>query len=156
MPDKRYFLIGVIIVVLLGLGIIGFLFFKSRTVSNAFVGNLSRLEGSSIFVNGKYKIEEDAYLPEGEIIEAKIVITSETKFKRIALNIPSEEELKKTGGRFMVDDLKKETNDVDFEVFKKDAGESSPISLEVKSKSNIWGKSKFEAREIIYRLAVFP
>lgn len=56
----------------------------------------------------------------------------------------------------MVNDLKKDTSDVNFEVFKKDVKESLPISLEVASAKNIWGANKFEAQEITYRLAIYP
>ncbi len=152
----KYLIVGVVVVLVLVFGLGGFLFLKYRTTSNAFTGNLSDIKGNSIFVAGLFYTDKKSYLPEGKPTDVEVVITSATKFKRIVLHIPGEEELKKTGGKFMVDDLKKDVSVSNFETFKKDAKDSSPISLEAVSSKNIWGKNKFEAKEITYRLAVYP
>ena len=155
--NKKLVLAVIIFAVVFGLIFVWFLFSKPGTVSNAFVGNLSHIEGDSVFISGKYLVGENSYLPEGnELIEVEIVVTSATKFKRTALLVPSQKELQKTGGMFKTDEVEKDISDANLEIFKKDASESPPIGLEAVSSKNIFNKSRFESIEISYRLAIFP
>ena len=91
-----------------------------------------------------------------ELVEVEVLVTSTTKFKRTALFIPSQKELQKTGGMFRTENLEKDITDGNFEIFKKDAEDSSPIGLEAVSSKNVFNKNRFESTEISYRFAVFP
>ena len=153
LSNKTIITFGLLVMIIVGLGIYAGLRYVALSTSEI-KGNLTRVEGSSLFVSAKYWNTKSNTALTNTFTPIEVVITSETRITRSGFLLPTEEELKKTGGAFYPEKLPKEVTVVDLETLKKDLSIST-ISLAVKAGHNISGSKKFEAAEVTYTAPIF-
>jgi hypothetical protein len=149
--NRRYLIYGVLALIALAIIIALTPWNPIRGRSFEFSGNLIGIEGDTMALEGRFVVEGDDNLPPDTVI-VKAFVNSDAVINRTAIELPSEEELDKTGGQFNVDDLNQITTTVTLGDLQADAGISA-IGMTVKSERNIFGKSEFKVSEINYRMA---
>lgn len=117
-------------------------------VSKEFRANLLEIKDASIIAEGMFTLSgEDALNSEQRPHKAEVLIDLDTKIIRMAFYLP------KTDKMFTVGDLEKDTKEVNLDTLKKDfQNRIFTIGLTVKTDANIYGKDRFKASEITYRL----
>mgnify|MGYP001559735826 CR=1 FL=1 len=161
MDKKLYTAIAaiVVLVVLIFWGdfILSLVGIKERIQSKEFIGQVLSVSGNSIFLKGSFTIlnPKDLKAPRisPDLKEVEVIIDGKTKFVKTLLYLPSAEDLKKTGGRYNPDELKKEIRDGLLQDIKNNEGN---LSIIVKSQNNIFNKQRFITSEIDYIEPIFP
>lgn len=146
-----------LICVLGGYFLINHYFFKETIQSRSFGGGLvsvnSTPEKTTITVAGNFISEEH---PEVARDPKTVTITldSKTQITRVMIAMPSEEELRASGGYFDGRDLKRESGSGSIETLIQDFNDelTTHINILVKTKDNIYNKDKFIASEIKYEV----
>lgn len=123
--------------------------------SYEFSGNVETVGDSTITVRGQFVDAKTQRLFPGELVLVEVEVSLETRIVREAFRIPSAEELTKTGGIFKPDELPREQSITDLLVLKQDTMRTTAGAV-VKASKNVFGKSRFEAEEIAYRVPIFP
>lgn len=116
-----------------------------------FVGNMESVGESSFMVRGQFVNARTGQVFAGDPLIAEVRVTPETRITRDAFRIPSPAELEATGGRFEPDKLPREQETVDLTALREDSSRTV-AGVIVKAKKNIFGKTQFEAKEVIYRV----
>lgn len=123
---------------------IGLVFvFKNISYAEQFNGRIKEVKENSLLVRGFFvdlktnKLSEDSN-------NVEILINSDTKIFKTLLYMPTQEELKKTGGKWNSNNLKKEVKEVSIEELKNK--QSFPITVKMKKVRQ--GTDKFIAAEI--------
>ncbi len=150
---KPLFIIGIVIAI--SAVLVFFFKYRDNRESRQFTGNFLSIQNDSILVEGRYLVDHK-YEPIDKFINAEVVVDSSTTFKRIALHLPSAKELEGTDGKFEVSKLKTDESTVSFEDFKKDAEGRQGVGIQVFTGENIWGKTKFSAKDITYKIGIYP
>lgn len=141
MLKKYKYIISLLVLLLL---LAGFYFwFSNKTVAYEFNGNVTAVSSNLLKVKGTFVSTED-------MKEIEVMIDNKTKITREGFTIPSSEELKKTSGRFNVEELPKEVSNVDLQTLGADF-ERRVVGLNLKGMGN-FKKNKFYADEIKYRV----
>ena len=120
-------------------------------ISNEFNGNLVEIRDNSVILEGSFLVNDDSIptsIPE-DVTRAEIFLTPSTKITKVLIYIPN------TRNMFKVADLPKEESVATLKILKEDSL-GKTIGVQVIAGDNIFGKSKFEANELIYRIPVFP
>lgn len=129
--------------------------FKIRYQSDEFVGVVEKVQGDTISLKGVYVVPDNY---EASVLADKksvsVTIAADTKFIKTFIFLPTEEELKKTGGWYKADDLKREVSAGTIEDIRPDESVSG-FSIRVKSSENVYGRSLFIASEIGYTIPVY-
>ena len=153
----------IVYLVLAGIFVLGgvFVFYKynlSKPQVNSFIGQIDRVDESSIYMNGFY-VFPDLQSPEaiGQTKQSLVTvkITSKTKFKRIELTRPSREELAKNNWSYRLEDLKRNESEVGFDALRQEFEELG-VRVKVISSKNIYMKNKFTADYVEYSFVSLP
>lgn len=120
--------------------------------SLVFGGQITKIEGSAIFIDGFYMSKDGAEYAilgtksnrEKRVVKALVI--PETEFVKTIFNIPD----LKPGEAFRPTDLKKEILAGSFEELEKERP-----GVFVTAKENIFNKSKFEALKVEYTIPIF-
>jgi len=154
----RQILILIIAFLLIGAGFLLYQrSFKTDYDAFEFIGRIEKIEDNSIFLFGTYFAPDQPDLANAQNQKkVKVMIGSETKFVKTKLFLPTDEELKASGGRFRPDELKREEETGSLDDIKKILENSERFSIRVKSTKDIYGKSKFYASEISYIVPIYP
>lgn len=136
---QKIILAGVIVIIFIGLVFV----FKNISYAEQFNGRIKEVKENSLLVRGFFvdlktnKLSEDSN-------NVEILINSDTKIFKTLLYMPTQEELKKTGGKWNSNNLKKEVKEVSIEELKNK--QSFPITVKMKKVRQ--GTDKFIAAEI--------
>lgn len=143
-------------IILVGIGVIvavivSFVFvIKNISYAEQFNGRIEEVKGNSLFVKGFFvdlktnKLSQDSN-------SVEILINSDTKIIKTLLYMPTQKELKQTGGRWSPNNLKKETKEVSIEELKNK--QSFPITVKMKKVRQ--GTQKFNAVEIDFTEQIY-
>lgn len=118
-----------------------------------FVGNVESAGEFSFAVRGQFVNSRTGRVFAGDLLLAEVRVTPETRIVRDTFRIPSPAELEATGGRFEPDKLPREQETVDLAALREDSSRTA-AGVTVKAKKNIFGKTQFEAKEVIYRVSL--
>ena len=130
--------------------------FKNRIVAKEFVGKIERIEGNVIYANGLFVApDHPELLGASNATEVKITVTASTKLIKALVRLPSDEELKKTGGYFDGSQLPREYRDINLETMIKEL-EHRDIIAEFRADKNIYRRKEFEALEVKYTVRFLP
>jgi hypothetical protein len=152
--NKKIILIAAL-VILLGASF-WFMLTQERVKAYEFVGDVEKIEGSEILMEGLFVVEGRPDLASDKNRnQATVVLNQDTKYMKEVIMLPKPSDLESPDATFKVDDLKKETIQVTLEQLRQDL-ELEPVGVRVKSDKNIYGKRKFQASEIFYKAAVLP
>lgn len=140
------------ILVLIVIAALGFLWYSQQPKVKAyeFAGRVEKVEGNVIYTRGVFQNVQN---PKGqELSEAgmQIVVDDKTTLKKIIQYLPNAEELKKTGGLYRPEELRKEESVGSMD----DLTNGLTDGVFAKSDRNIFGKTKFVATEITYYVRV--
>jgi predicted small secreted protein len=149
-----------IVYIVLGLAVIiflGFYFLQNRVSSYEFSGRVTKVENNLVYATGVFIYNN----PEIDKEERDVVIEvrEETILKRDLLNLPSNEELERTGGIFNPQDLERENSTVTFQEFIEDFNTPGNVfiggvTIKAKSEKNIHNKNRFSVSELEYIVAI--
>lgn len=108
-----------------------------------FKGNLKKIDGNILIVNGKFisKTETDFF-------DVKIIVNRDTTIHRIGLKIPV------ALGSFNADTLPREESQVDLTALEADA-RTAVLGMEIDMKRVFYRPGYFTAGSITYRVPVF-
>lgn len=152
-------------IIFLGIVAAGFLIWIAQgdriTPNNAvayeFTGTLQEYTDNVLLVSGVYALEGN---PESdspqEPVLVEITIAPSTRITRTILTLPSQEELRKTEGRFDTDKLPRKDSEADISILQKDISGEFGLGIFAVSDENIAGKKSFTATEINYRTVMRP
>ncbi len=149
-----FFILIIIAIAIAGFFVSKFLF-GERGEAKEFIGQVKKVEGNVILVNGvfvnqdKPELARNGFRKEG----VKIVVSPETTIVKILMYMPTSEELKKTDGRWNPADLKQEETSGTLADLT-DRKEGSTIRAV--SDKNIFNKSKFTAKRIEFVEQIYP
>ncbi len=139
----------IIILALVGAGFWIWSFNRGPSVkSYEFVGVIKNMDGQSLTLKGQFIDNGNSVSKDTEVV---VVVTADTKITKSSIHLPTAEEVRKTDGRYDPSKLKREMV----------AGSLSDLknfdsTVDIKSSSDIYNKSRFEASEIIYTIPVYP
>ncbi len=129
--------------------------FRIKYQSNEFVGRVEKIEGKTVSLKGVYVVlEHPEALSSANQKDISVTVTADTKFVKTSIFLPTAEELKKTGGVYKADDLKREVGVGTMEDITLNDSVSG-LSVRVKSVENVYGRSSFVASEIGYTVPVY-
>ncbi len=126
-----------------------FIFINTRRGTNEIMANLVKVEGNSLSVAAKYINTTSGNPYYDDFRDVEVIVDPKTKITRIALQLPSQEELKKTNGLFYPDKLPRVQSAATLDILKKDFSLAA-ISLTAKGVGNILNSKSFIATEITY------
>jgi hypothetical protein len=142
-------------IVLLGILVVACLLFWQKfnpsRGAHEFDGSIQSIKGNSLIVNGSFVADEGQTVNSTSTSNVEVLVNSNTKIIKEVVQMPSSQELAKSGGKFYPDQLPKVTTTVDFATLQKDS-ENQAAGIFAKSNKNILGESKFTASEITYRV----
>ena len=118
---------------------------KNRIQTNEFAGNVVSVGDSFLVVKGTYTIDGKSIGTEGELKEVEVLVDSSTQIARESFKIPE------GVGSFNPDKLPKQVIKVGLDQIKKDT-EFSIVGVMIEAQKNIYGKNKFIASVITYRV----
>ncbi|HEY4474889.1 MAG TPA: hypothetical protein VJC06_03140 [Candidatus Paceibacterota bacterium] len=143
-------------VILVGIGIVlaivvGFIFIvKNISYAEQFNGQMLEVKNNSVFAQGFFVDLKTGKLSE-ENENVEIVTNSDTKILKTILYMPTQKELKESGGRWYPDKLKKEIKGVSIEELKNK--QSFPITVKMKKVRQ--GINEFVATEIDFTEQIY-
>ena len=143
-------------VILVGIGIVlviavGFIFIvKNISYAEQFNGQILEVKNNSVFAQGFFVDLKTGKLSE-ENENVEIVTNSDTKILKTILYMPTQKELKESGGRWYPDKLKKEIKGVSIEELKNK--QSFPITVKMKKVRQ--GINEFVATEIDFTEQIY-
>jgi len=148
----------ILIVSALVLAVAGFFvsrfIFQKRIEAKEFIGQVQKVEGSSVFLKGIFVTPDKPELARNGFNEnVEIEIGPATQIVKIVMYMPTLKELEKTGGRWNPAELKREEKPgaiIDL-TYKKEG-----LTIRVVSETNIFNKSKFIPQRIEYVEQVYP
>jgi len=114
---------------------------------DGFHGNLSRVDGNRLVVEGVYAHQGEAQRSEA-LVTALIRVSENTEIERESFVIPTGE------APFVVADLPKVKTQVSLEELKNDSL-TSTLGLLIETRGEVRGGVEIEAARIVYRLPVF-
>ena len=114
-----------------------------------FEGNVKEVGVDYILVEGKYRTDLDDMSK--ELVTVKATVGNTAVLTRRTFQIPSAEELAKTGGRFEPAKLPLKESGSNMETLAQDSNKSS-LGVVVKAFGNIYGEKVFSASEVTYTL----
>lgn len=136
-------------IIFAGIGIVlavavGFIFIvKNISYAEQFNGQIEEVKENSVFAHGFFVDSKTNKLAE-DSNDIEILINSDTKIIKTILYMPTQKELKETGGKWNPNNLKKEIKEVSVEELKNK--QSFPITVKMKKVRQ--GTHKFNALEI--------
>ncbi len=154
------------LLILIVLGAAAFFIFKQddkknnekteKPQSTAFEGPLVKIENNSMYMKGYYVIDENL-IKTFKPIETEVVakINADTKFRRIELVRPTEEELQKNNRQFRLENLQKNESIVNFDKFQEDY-KLFGANIRVNAKEDIYGKTEITADSVEYSFLTLP
>lgn len=117
-----------------------------------FAGNIIQVGDNSIDIEGDTINPVDEQARALRMVEA--FIGPKTKITRVALRLPSDEELKQLpGGMYRPENLSREESEVGLDKLRDDFKAGS-VGVTAWSNSSIVGRNSFQAVEIIYTIGV--
>ncbi len=138
--------VGMVIVVVVSF----LLVFKNISYAEQFNGQIEEVKQNSIFASGFFVDSKTNKLAE-DSNSIEILIGSDTKIIKTLLYMPTQKELKETGGKWNPGNLKKETKEVLVEELKSKKG----FPIMVKMKKVRQGIQKFTAIEIDFTEQIY-
>lgn len=145
--------------IILGLVIAGFFFsqylLQEKIISKEFVGSVQKTEGSVIFLKGLYIVPEKPELIKqqgGFTQDVQVIVNDSTEIVKTLVHMPTNEELKKTNGRWDPNKLPKE--EVKGTVAEMTDGKQG-LLIRVLTDTSIFKKSKFTAKRIEFTEQVY-
>ena len=155
MPRKYIYIIVAALVIAVAVFVWNWKF-RVTIEAREFFGKIEKIENNVIYGKGVFVVpERPEFSSSDQIRDVKISVNSETKFVKTLVFLPSDEELKKTGGYFDGSKLPRENRDVSLEILNSEL-ENRDITVEVKANKNIFGKSRFLAAEVRYTVQFIP
>lgn len=149
MRIKVYILIAIMVVVV-GTFFVWNWKFRVSADAKEFIGKVEKIENNTIYAQGTFVVpDKPEFSNSDQIRSVKILTSPETKFLKTLVFLPSEAELKKTGGYFDGKKLKRENREVSLETMSKEL-ERRDIVVQIKANENIFRKPKFLAAEVGY------
>ncbi len=151
MKNKR----TVIAVVAIAMALVAVLLLQTKSgtpkakATQYFEGNVKEVGVDYILVEGKY--QTDVSDPSTKLVVVKATVNATTLFKRKAFQLPTAEDLAKTGGMFEPAKLPMKESPSDMETLAQDYNKAS-LGVTLKSFENIYGQKVFSASEINYTL----
>lgn len=135
---------SLLIALLLLAGAVVFWFNKDKIQTNQFAGNVVSVTDNSILVQGTYTID-GVSVGVPELKEVEVLVDQNTQITRESFKIPA-------GAKsYKPDELPKQINQVGLEQIKVDS-ELTVVGINIEAKKNIYGKNKFTASKITYRV----
>ena len=129
--------------------IVGLIWFKKDKIEiKEFTGNVVSVTDESIIVRGIYIKDGNPAETTGKTREVEVRINQDTEIIRESFKIP------KGVTSFRPDELPKQTMQVGLEQVKADS-QLTVVGLIIRARNNIYGKDKFIADKIIYRVPDF-
>ncbi|MEK7203837.1 MAG: hypothetical protein AAB627_02030 [Patescibacteria group bacterium] len=119
------------------------------------IGNVKKIEDSRILVEGQYVIKKDSQPGQLSPIQFEVSVSDKTVITRSAFIVPPKEELAKTGGRFEPQKLPRQESRVSLNDLRQDVNGRYGVSLTAQSSNDIYGRTEFEAVNIIYNVPIF-
>ncbi len=152
---KRKILIIITALIVLVGGFWLYSWYKAQPVAHEFIGKINKIEGGVLFVTGVLTVEEHPELSgPDKMQDVEIVISSDVKYVKTLLYLPTAQELEKTNGAYRPSDLKKDIVDgnADDLIKLRDSG----MGLSFVSDNNIYGKKRFAVQKVDYIEPVYP
>lgn len=121
--------------------------------ATSFIASTEKIEGNSIYTEGVFDIPNhpEFYQPDKRV-KMRVDVTSGTEYVKILLYMPTLEELKKTGGRWNPNELKKEEVQGSFDDIKPDG-----MPLKITTEKSIFKRTtSFKAKKIEYIKELYP
>jgi len=119
-----------------------------KVQANQFNGQIQSIEGDKILAKGYLTSSSGELVNEEKSV--KIEVNNDTELKKIIWHMLSSQELAKRDGKWNSDELIKENQVGSMDDL------SPGVSIEVKSKANIFDKSSFKADSVQYIKFVYP
>lgn len=150
---KNAFYVFLILVLLGGGWIIWKKFRVNQIETKAFGGILVKMENNTLYVNGIYVPDNPELVKGGEIkmMEIRATLLPDTIITKELMYLPSIEQLAGNKGRYSTKDLEKEITKADADTLAQDA-EKYPLTVYLKTNSNVFGKKNFQITEVKYSL----
>src|SRR3989344_9636013 len=144
--DNKKILLLVVFLLVAGAGF--FWFQNNKIKTNEFAGNVVSVGDSSFVVKGTYTIDRISVGTVGELRDVEVLVDSNTQITRESFKIP--EGVKS----FDPNKLPKQITQVGLDKIKADS-DLTTVGVIIQASKNIYGKNKFTASNIVYRVPDF-